>query len=276
MHSFGFIERISRLPITLKATKCSGAHCDFRYAHMGRQRHGIRLQGEWYCSAACFERAIVDRLKEVAAVQFRRVISHRMPLGLVLFSRGAITKSQLAAALCAQRTCGHGKIGEWLQSTGAAQELEITRALSQQWGLPILKSCSVDVQAAGLLPIEIISTYRMLPFHFSTNPRVLYVALSDGISHAALAATEAMLDCRTDACLITPSTMNRHLEQVRTSIIKREVVFQRDQSEMEKAATIRSYAVECSATSARLENSGEHIWVRLSGRHDLDLLFRLH
>jgi hypothetical protein len=272
---FSFGSWLSRLPFDFKPKVCAGAaYGCTRTQRFGRQPDGIQLQGEWYCSADCFERGTLIRLKRLHGLNFRRNVSHRIPLGLLLLSQGTITQSQLSAALSAQRTTGKGRLGEWLQQTGAAGEYDVTRALSEQWSCPVLKSCSPNLEAASFLPLALLELHSMMPFHFAVSTRTIYVAFSESIAYPVLSAIENMLDCRTEACLITRSEMDRSLDEVRRYLPAREVVFERLQNDIEMAATVRSYALECSATAARISSCGEFIWLRLVGKQTLDVLFR--
>jgi hypothetical protein len=270
-----FASRLWRWPFDLKPKECAAAAYGCRQTpYFGRQRDGIRSQDEWYCSANCFELGIVARLRKLRSSNFRRTVSHRVPLGLVLLSHGTITQAQLSQALAAQRAAGTGRLGEWLQQTGATGELEVTRALSQQWSCPLIKCCSANLEAAALLPWQLLEFYRMMPFHYAAANRTIYVAFSEHVTYSVLSAIESMLECRTEACLITPSEMDRNLDEAHRCLPSRGVVFERVQTDIEIAATVRSYALECSAIAARTSSCGDYIWARVLGKQNLDLLFR--
>src|SRR5271169_36282 len=61
-----------------------------------RKQEGICLQGQWYCSPECFEEAaksVLFRLLPGAGEGAKR--HHRIPIGLMLLSRGTINDAQL-------------------------------------------------------------------------------------------------------------------------------------------------------------------------------------
>ena len=66
----------------------------------------------------------------------------RMPLGLILLSRGWISHRELQEALAAQRRAQDGRIGEWLHRLHGISEETITKALGIQWNCTVLPSGS--------------------------------------------------------------------------------------------------------------------------------------
>jgi hypothetical protein len=269
----------SRLPFDFKPRPCAAGDSEHRCRqpigqYFRKHSDGIWFQSQWYCSAGCFERGVLKHLRRLSAVPERPHVSHRMPVGLVLLSQGCITKSQLAAALSAQREAGQGRVGDWLRKMGAAGEHEITKALSEQWRCPVLKSGLSDLAVAESLPYVLLERHRVLPVHYVTATRTMYLAFSDGVAYPVLTAVEQMLECRTEACLITPTSMDFHLDQLRASLPDREIVFERLQSNAEVASIVRSYASHCRAKRVRMAGSGVYTWVRLFADGNIDLLFR--
>ena len=52
------------------------------------EREGVRVEGRWYCSPECFEKAAVDIYARLLPSARRRDAKrHRIPLGLVLFPK---------------------------------------------------------------------------------------------------------------------------------------------------------------------------------------------
>src|SRR5579859_495455 len=78
---------------------CANPACERRqilWSFFQRGSTGIELQGRWYCSPECFEEAArheFHRLRASPEPNLRQV--HRMPIGLLLLSRGVITEVQL-------------------------------------------------------------------------------------------------------------------------------------------------------------------------------------
>ena len=53
--------------------------------------------------------------------------AHRVPLGLLMLSRGLVDNEQLKKALKAQKDSGSGRVGEWLRHIGAVSEEQVTQ-----------------------------------------------------------------------------------------------------------------------------------------------------
>src|ERR1700688_1510005 len=74
----------------------------------------IRLRGASYCAPKCFENAARECFDAACTpVVAASPIQHRIPLGLLMLSRGELTGEQLRAALEAQQG-NHHRIGECL------------------------------------------------------------------------------------------------------------------------------------------------------------------
>src|SRR5271167_3343663 len=82
----------------LKET-CSGSGCHIRNLSRSflARRNGVRIGNCWFCGADCFREGVEIRIRELQqSGEFRKVPrTLRLPLGLLLVSRGYITKDQL-------------------------------------------------------------------------------------------------------------------------------------------------------------------------------------
>lgn len=189
---------------------------------------------------------------------------HRVPLGLLLLSRGQLTNSQLRSALQAQRSRGEGRLGDWLQRLGFATEQQVIAALGQQWGCPILPPFAAeDARSAHMLPLCLMEAFRMLPVHYVAATRALYIAFAEGVDYTALYAIEQMLGCRTEASLLSPSVLDRVLQRLSHERRPSDLLFpgRRDQAEMARIAS--GYALKLGAWQVRIVTCGAYIWVRL-------------
>jgi hypothetical protein len=205
-----------------------------------------------------------------------KAAQHRIPLGLLLLSRGQLSNSQLRLALEAQRTNGKGRIGHWLENLGFATEEQITVALGIQWACPVLPShSSFDKGSARLLPLRLLESFRMFPVKFVTATRIFLVAFCDGVDYRALYAIEQMLHCRTEACLLSRSALERALEGIGHEPRNGDLLFEswRDMTEMARITC--GYVLKLGAEDVRIVTCGEYIWVRLAaGRDFANILFR--
>ncbi len=236
----------------------------------------IELQGTRYCAPQCFEQALCQcflgispRTASAARPQ------HRIPLGLLMLSRGQLTNQQLRAALEAQHGSGR-RLGECLERMGFATEQQVTTALGLQWACPVLTlSENPDWSCAELLPFRLIESFRMLPIQFVKATHTFYLAFSDGIDYSALYAIEQMLSCRTEACLVSRSAMERGLEQIGHARRAGDFLFEGWRQAREMARITCGHVLKLGASQVRVVGCAGLVWVRLAaGRDTAHLLFR--
>jgi hypothetical protein len=203
---------------------------------------------------------------------------HRVPLGLLLLSKGVIDDHTLRAALNAQQESGQGRLGDWLRRLGAATEDQITKALSVQWSCPVfpLEKHPRFLECAGLVPLPILEAARMALAHYQPKSGSLYVAFADGIDHSALRALEQMFDCRTEACIARESALRQALQQIRNFSRPPEIVIDRLGDPVEIAHEVCRYAEDSKTNEVRVVSCDDYIWARLGGTDKpTSLLFRI-
>jgi hypothetical protein len=240
------------------------------------RRSGVRMHGAWYCAPQCFENALQRRFAQAnLAVVPVRPLRHRIPLGLMMLSRGQVDNHQLRSALDAQRQQG-GRIGEWLEQLGFATEQQVTAALGLQWACPVLPMLGVsDLHCAEFLPFRLLERFCMLPVRFVVQTRVLYMAFSEGVDYGALYAIEQMLECRTEPCLIARSAMESALDRLGQDHHSSDLLFEGHRQAGEMARIASGYVLKWGARNVRLVTCGDYIWVRLEARNDVvNLLFQ--
>jgi len=257
--------------------QCTDAFCRrTSRAQIWGKRGGIELQGIWYCSPQCFERAVERQFVRASVARFPTPgPQHRVPLGLLLLARGELSNGQLRRALDLQRTQGRGRIGHWLEQLGFATEQQVTVALGLQWACPVLPAgVAHDPECCRLLPFCLLLQARLLPIHFSAGPRVLHVAFADGIDYTVLYAIEQMLDCHTEPCLIGERAIVQELERIGQRPRPGELRFEGWRDAHEMARITGGYALKLGARRVRAAACGEHLWVRLeSEKETSDLWF---
>jgi len=239
------------------------------WRRMRRRSIGVRMQGERYCRSECLESALLDMLAPTGAASRQSVKAvHRVPLGLLLLSRQQVTAEQLRLALEAQRAAGgepRKKIGAWLRELGFATEGQITAALARQWSCPVLRN---EALASGMhrlpaIPVLLLQSFQMMPVELIQGSGTLLIAFSEGIDYIVLYAVEQMLGYRTEACLISPSAMQKNLHALAQQRGASDVVFERMEDAGECAHIIGNYSAKVEATEIRLARCGNYLWVRL-------------
>ncbi len=261
---------------------CMGPRCQERNGlrALWKLPSRIQLQQGWCCSPDCFQAAF-ERL----ATQFLRSErprgprAHRIPLGLLLLSRGSIEQTQLRRALEARQTEG-GRIGEWLVRQGAVSEDTIAAGVGLQWARPIypLAQSQGWRQCQGWAPRALLETMRMLPLHLAAAQRRLYVGFTQTVEYSALAALAAIYECATEACIVTDSALDAVLEQMRAAPADgavQEADFEKMSGAVEIAGIVRQYARYAEARQIRMAPAGPFLWVRIRGERVVHLTFRL-
>ena len=115
---------------------CSNTGCSMQgrvWKRVSRRSSNIQVHNARYCVPACFEQELQRRFRKLnSAPGVTPRAPHRMPLGLLMLSRGDIDGQQLRAAVARQQEEGAGRIGEWMQSMGFVGEQQVTAALGAQ------------------------------------------------------------------------------------------------------------------------------------------------
>ena len=176
-------------------------------------RTGIYLDGRWYCGSQCLMKALARHLARPKVPRHsRRLPDHRIPLGLLMMSRGEITYDQLKEALEAQRLATHGRLGEWLCELGYANERQITVALGVQSACPVLSRAPASCRPwSGWLPLELQIYFKAIPIHFASGSSTLSLAFGEHVDHTLLYTAGRMLRCQTRGCLMPRSEFEASL-----------------------------------------------------------------
>ncbi len=236
---------------------------------------GVRLGGEWFCSADCFREGVECRIHALqgtsAPMPFQR--DARVPLGLLLVARGCITSAQWRTAREQQLAHG-GTIADIFCELHFASEREIAAAVAMQWGCPLYSAKLQPSEIEARIPSALMQMVAMAPVHYAPRPNRLLIGFVRRIEHEVLRTIEEMTGCRTEPCFITASECE---EQVRRLAGRNlEVSFERESSPAEVANIVQSYAFQIGSDEARLGRCRNHIWARLTrDGHPTDLLFAL-
>ena len=249
-----------------RSRTCSSPEC--RHHHIIRRlwqlTPNVRLHGLTLCFPQCLERELLRHLQHASTAPRReQVNSCRVPLGLLMISRGELTSEQLHQALALQKKNGTGRIGEWLQQLGHACDVSVAAALASQWSCPVLKSVPAGVGSCTV-PFHLLKSFCMAPVHFSNDRRILHMAFAEKIEHHALLVIEQMLDCNTEACLTTRSEIDAALVRMEEHN-PREILFDGTCGPEETVRIICSYVSALNASEIRVAYCRELLWARLTG-----------
>lgn len=202
-----------RLSLALTQTTvrgvCASAECASGWRAPWRNRRRPIFEGQWGCSGRCLLTMVRAALRRESG-EGRQVMPdtphrHRVPLGLVLLGNGWITHPQLRRALDMQRDSGRGLVGEWLVSECGVESDLITRALSMQWGCPVLKTDGFAPDAMALaMPRIFVESFGMLPIRVAGSS-ILYVGFTDRLNHSLALALEQMTMLKVESGVVEKS-----------------------------------------------------------------------
>jgi len=196
---------------------CMNADCNTSWLRLWRRRNVPRFEGQWACSADCMgaliERAVERELGDGTPLEPKKH-KHRIPLGLLMLSHGWITQEQLRRALDSQKQAdGKARIGAWLMQQCNLSEEQVTRALSMQWGCPVLSFSGHPLETMStLIPRVLLDTYGMVPLRNGSR-RVAYLAFEDRLDSSVALAVERMNGIRIEPGVVTASQFLRLQER---------------------------------------------------------------
>lgn len=266
---------LAQVTAAVEAPVCS--HGDCRSSHWKRwkgRREGILFNASWYCGRECLEVALTRFLESVHPGPGERRSVHRLPLGLLLLSRGNIDQEHLLRALKQKGENPSSRIGECLAALGAVSEAQITRALGVQNCLPVL--LSRDVTLNGEVPMHLQRANDAICCTTQYPGEVICVAFGIRAQTGFVKAVEFMTGRPVEPCMTPLSFVQQCWEQSASRCKPAEVVFDRSCSGLEITSTIVSYASQVGCERLRAVNTGGWLWAELDGgKEPIHLMFRL-
>lgn len=260
------------------ALPCSNPACSRTRLLLRLSRHyvGVRLGKQWFCSPDCFEEYLSGTI--TASIMSRQVDPppvRRMPLGLLLLSRGVLTSEQLASALSKQKSDGIN-LGEAVQLLGFASAEQVTAAVAAQWSCPVFALADRALSLPIRVPRRLLEQYEMLPVYFAKGDRRLTVGFVSRVEYQILSTVESITGCDAIPCFITGQDYRRRMEASALLTTENEVMFDRPMLGPEIARLGRNYVSQLGAIDTRFGMCREYLWMRIWGRQqETDILFRM-
>ena len=259
----------------LTTSVCDGCGRSVTTRHHAAYNLGIRMHEAWYCGARCFT-AAVERvlLRLLASTPDATPRVERMPLGLLLVSRGCLSMEQLRSITQQQRDAGED-VGDLLSAHGMVSEKQVAAARAMQWNCPLFAVPAQGVSAAICLPPALVKVYSATSLHYGAATNQLLVGFVRYIDYGLLYAIEHIAGCKTQACFITPSDFETQLKAQSQSQFAGPAMFEAPRPAEEIAQIVCKHALKAEAHEAFIAKCKEYMWVRLktSGPAQ-DLLFR--
>lgn len=245
---------------------CMNLDCKTSWLRLWRRRNVPRFEGQWACSADCMrvliEQAVERELGDGTPLEPKKH-NHRIPLGLLLLSQGWITQEQLRRALDSQREAGgKERIGTWLMRQCNLSEEQVTRALSMQWGCPVLSFSSHSPETMStLIPRVLLDSYGTVPLRNGSS-RLAYLAFEDRPDSSVAFAVERMTGIHIEAGVVTASQFLRvHERMMRASFPKAQLMEARSASLVAKE--MAEVIERVRPHQARLVRMHRYFWLRV-------------
>lgn len=191
-------------------SQCANPRCRSGWLHLFRERTTPVLEDGWTCSPECTEVRVQYALQREleSSGQARELHHHRIPLGLLMFDHGWITREALRFALEAQKSHGSGRVGERLIEQQATDEITVTRALAIQWNCPVLSPESgVAPALASVMPRLFVEAFGALPLRIAAA-KMLYLGFEENLDPALALAIERITGLRVESGIV-PSSVFR-------------------------------------------------------------------
>lgn len=240
---------------------------------------GVRYGNLWYHEPACLRIGLAAQLSRMLSLSGReRPHAHRLPLGLLLVNGGAASPEDLKHALRLQKEAGREKIGYWLRQYGNLDEHQLAAALGRQWGCPFYKisNTSVFTPPQTTIPPAILVAAKGVPVYCSPDRKQIHIAFAERIDHTLLYGVEAVLGCKTIACVAVESVIEEALDKLQRLSSSQDICFDSPCDATEMAGTICSYALQMDARRVQTVRAGAYLWVAFRRKEARrDLLFRI-
>lgn len=258
--------------------ECANSACTAKslMQAVSKRMTGIRLFEQWFCGPDCFEAGARQKIVELLSLRNaqEKPPAMRMPIGLLLLSRGVLTQEQIKLALDQQRQTG-ANFGDVLQELGFATQQHVTAAVAAQWACPVFSLGDRPLPAEIHVPTCLLQLYEMLPVHFSAVGRRLMIGFVSRVQHHILYTIEQITSCTATPCFISADEYRNHLRSLASATADNQLLFDRSNNTAEIARLVRNYVNQTGAAEARFGMCRDHLWVRIFGRQEMDLLFRM-
>lgn len=244
---------------------CMNPDCSTSWIRLWRRRQVPRFEGQWACSPECMrvlvEQAVERELGDGTPLEPQQH-QHRIPLGLLMLSQGWITQEQLRTALEAQRASGKGRIGAWLMRQCDLPEERVTRALSMQWGCPVLSLANHQPEmVATMIPRILLDTYGMVPLRTGSS-RLAYLAFEDRMDSTVALAVGRMSGLRIETGVVTGSQFLHAHERMMAAVFPKSQLIEAKNTSV-VAREVASAVERVRPHHAKLVRMHRHFWLRL-------------
>jgi len=234
------------------------------------RRRPPQYEGNAFCSDSCLQRHFESQLSEkwrrLQLEQDRRI--PRPKLGTILMQTAFITRDQLDEAIKLQNQTHEGRIGEWLLRLGFVEERQITAALAQQYGLPLinLNNSDANADAVRMIPGRVAKCSGLVPVGFDDHQTALRIAVTAPVNFHSQEAIRRMVRKGIVAYIGDESAIERLLGQLyepEDLDLSSVPTFSSLEDLVEAGNEIIATAINNRAQDIRAELVQDFFWIRL-------------
>lgn len=248
---------------------CANPRCSQTRMGSRLRFSGMRVGQDRYCSPACLHDGLTREFHDL--LHGRKHLprrQHRIPLGLLLMSRGDIDEPTLKAAVQAQKLSPGVRLGRILIDMKAVTEDQVTTAVASQWSVPVFRlTKNVVPEAVRLVPFALMERYRMMPVHYVRQRNHLHLAFVESLDRTLVYAIERMLGVTTESSIARESELLPLLRLAAQQTRPAEYVLNTVAGE-DLAGIVRGYALRLRSEQINASLCGDQLWVRASGKRE--------
>jgi hypothetical protein len=261
-----------------KTVPCSHEKCRrwLTKRALDTRRVGITVEDKWYCSYRCVASSVDEQITRLLSTPSRRSgNTPRMPLGLMLVSRGHISEMDLKRASEQLRRNG-GELGEILVNMGLISERQVVATRASQWGCPLFTPTTESQHVSVKLPPTLLRRCNMVPLHYSATGKKLLMGFVDSIEYGVLYAIEQVLGCKTHPCFITRAELDALMAIQEESCSTQEICFDDVATTSEMTRLLCNQGIAISADQLSITRSRGYVWGHFTAPdRSLDVLIRV-
>ena len=176
-------------------------------------RIGTYLDHQWYCSDACVEAAVRQRIEALPPVEPAYVQAWRpLKLGSLITYQTGLPREVVEGAIARHGT--DAPVGKTLREAGLVTSEDVLRALATQAGVRYLTSVNPRVVAhrPGELPRDVVRALGIVPIAADPEKKELQVACTAPIPGLAVRAMTRLTNWSVEPLLVTDETLPHLIE----------------------------------------------------------------
>lgn len=179
-----------------------------------------------------------------------------------------LTRDQLNEAVRLQAEACEGRIGEWLLRLGFVEEHQVSAALAQQFGLPLIKleHPQANVDALRMVPGKIARCSGVVPVGFDDSHTSLRLAVAAPVNFSSQEAIRRMVRKSIVAYIGDESAIDRLLQQwydPEDLDLSTVPVLRSLEDVVDAGDTLITLAIGNRALDVRAELTEDFFWVRI-------------